>query len=121
MSNLTLPKMNPANLAKIAKVGIDKKIAYATIVNRMVSGDYMVYHHGNAIACIGTGEIEVSNAGWDSSTTRTRLNIILRDNDISARVYQKNYNQYLSFNGKDYEFSSAVFQKISGEWLLTIV
>jgi hypothetical protein len=128
MSNLNLPTMTPLNLAKLIRPGQSKTVAYATTIDN-VGGSFYVSHHGNHIAMIGTWEVIVSNAGWGSSTTRTRLNAILHDNGIRASVTQKNWEQKLIVSGDaftwDWEhatthaFSRAAFEMIAGTWTLT--
>lgn len=57
--------------------------------------------HGNAIARrdIGSNVIEVTSAGWESNTTKERLNAL-----PGVSVYQKNFVWFL--NGKEWADSS---------------
>jgi hypothetical protein len=81
--------------------------------------DYVITHHSSFIAFIGPWNVEVSNAGWGSSTTRTRLNMILRDNNIPASVKQRDFVQVLVFAGKSYpNFRWAEFRMVAGVWTL---
>jgi hypothetical protein len=122
--------MHPVNLRNIVRPGETKTVAYATTVENR-GGVFYVRHHGNPIATIGTYTLLVSNAGWGSSTTRTRLNTILHDNDIHVSVTQKNWEQLLvvpeDLSRWDWEhttshpFSRAYFEMVAGTWTLAAV
>jgi hypothetical protein len=132
MSNLKLPKMHPVTLRDIVRPGDTKTVAYATTVENR-GGVFYVRHHGNPIAIIGTFGVSISNAGWGSSTTRTRLTTILHDNDIKAHVTQIKGVQYLrvladqssrewSWEGAElHPFSRAIFEMRAGTWALAAV
>lgn len=47
--------------------------------------------HGNLIAKLMDGELIITNAGWQSNTTKERLNAL--DN---VEIYQKNWAWYLN-------------------------
>lgn len=90
MSNLTLPKLTVAALNKSMTRG-DKKLAFATTAHRTWNDaeadyNYHIAHHDNGIATIGCDFIQISHAGWNSTTTANRLNHILIDNGIPFRV-----------------------------------
>lgn len=56
------------------------------------SGESSVYLHGNHIATIGEGFVQLFDGGWQSNTTKSRLNAILEYNGLPGeRVYQKAY------------------------------
>jgi hypothetical protein len=58
---------------------------------------------GNRIATITNKVLIVSDAGWQSTTTKSRLNAILSNFNIEASVYQKNHEWYIgneSWTGK---------------------
>tara|TARA_E500000318_G_C3515092_1_gene193995 strand:- start:107 stop:403 length:297 start_codon:yes stop_codon:yes gene_type:complete len=58
-----------------------------------------VYLHGNRIAQMhADGTVYMSLAGWNTPTTRERLNGIAEILGIKARFSQKNFEPY--FNGK---------------------
>ena len=66
-----------------------------------------VYLHGNKIAEKREDGIYLSLAGWNTPTTRERLNGILRVFNIEGGFTQKKFEPY--FNGKRID---------AGEWLL---
>lgn len=60
-----------------------------------------VYLHGNLIAEIGPTYIELFDGGWQSNTTKSRLNAILAEHGIGdERVFQKKGQWF--FDSKDY-------------------
>jgi hypothetical protein len=83
--------------------GIEEKI-----VSRFVRGwdgklanteshDNTLYLHGNAIAWRNdeTGEVWITNAGWHTKTTQSRLNAVLQSLGVEGRVFTKKGRQYL--------------------------
>lgn len=114
MSNLTLKPSDPVSLRNMR----GEKLGHNTTVERQGDG-FLIRYHGNAIAYIGTWDVSISNAGWTTPTTRERLNIILRSNGIPAGVFQRDFNQYLRWDGRDIPFhGSASFDMVSGTWNL---
>ena len=62
-------------------------------------GEWILKLHGNAISRIAdNGDLFVTTAGWNTPTTRERLNAL---NGVS--VHQKNYQLYL--NDKEWDGS----------------
>jgi len=60
--------------------------------------DGKVYLHGNKIAEWKENGLYMSLAGWNTTTTRERLNGIAEHLGLNVSFNQKNYNPYL--NGK---------------------
>ena len=61
------------------------------------SRDDTLYLHGNAIAWRNdeTGEVWITNAGWHTKTTQSRLNAVLQSLGVEGRVFTKKGRQYL--------------------------
>ena len=63
--------------------------------NTMVTvndGVAFVFLHGNLIAEIGEGFIKLLDGGWQSNTTKSRLNAILAENGLPGeRVFQEKF------------------------------
>ena len=56
-----------------------------------------VFLHGNLIAKIGEGWIQLFDGGWQSNTTKSRLNAILSENGLPGEnVFQKNFEWFVS-------------------------
>ena len=62
-----------------------------------------LYLHGNEIARrLPCGSIEVSNAGWETRTTQSRLNALCQLLGMRSKVFTKNYTMKIeSINGVD--------------------
>ena len=55
-----------------------------------------VYLHGNHIATIGDDFVQIFDGGWQSHTTKSRLNAILREHGIQGEcVFQRNWNWFV--------------------------
>ena len=49
-----------------------------------------VYLHDNLIAIVGENDVEIFDGGWQTSTTKSRLNAILQEHAIDGeKVFQK--------------------------------
>ena len=56
--------------------------------------------HGNLIAKIGEGFIELFDGGWQTTTTKSRLNAILDANGLPGeRVFAKRFEWFVSQAG----------------------
>jgi len=79
--------------AAISK-GINWKNANTEVVN--IDGVSFVYLHGNKIAEVGDNFIRLFDGGWQSNTTKSRLNAILKVHGLKNEgVYQKAYKWFL--------------------------
>jgi len=58
--------------------------------------DGVMYLFGNPIAKLENGKLMISNAGWDTTTTKERINGVLDVFGTSARVFTKNFTPMLS-------------------------
>ena len=55
--------------------------------------------HGNKIAEIGEGFIRLFDGGWQSNTTKSRLNAILSENGAdNDRVFAKNFDWFVQLD-----------------------
>lgn len=55
-----------------------------------------VYLHGNHIATVGDDFVQIFDGGWQSNTTKSRLNAILSEHAIKGEcVFQKNFKWYV--------------------------
>ena len=76
-----------------------KAIANTASAINPVTRDLDLLLHGNRIATMsnrdGVKRLWVSNAGWPTRTTQSRLNALFSLLDMPERVYTKNHVQYL--------------------------
>ena len=65
--------------------------------------------HGNLIAKIGEGFIELFDGGWQTTTTKSRLNAILSENGLPGeRVFAKQFEWFVSQAGGAVPFFSGM-------------
>jgi len=73
-----------------------KKIANNTYLEYDSSEDCIDMHlHGYYIAMFNKDYVELSSCGWDTSTTKRRLNMALDIAHIPLSVYQHDYIWYI--------------------------
>ncbi len=80
-----------------------------TVVQTDDNGVARVFLHGNQIAEIGEGFIQMWDGGWQSVTTKSRLNAILAENGLPGeRVFQKDFEWFVNMNGTTIPFFSGM-------------
>ena len=69
-----------------------------------------VYLHGNHIATVGSDFLQVFDGGWQSNTTKSRLNAICYEFCTWFKVLQKNWEWFVSdrLTGKVVPFVSGM-------------
>ena len=71
-----------------------------------------VYLHGNHIASLDTAthELTLKDGGWQSNTTKSRLNALLDEFVPSMRIFQNDWTWYLfdSLDGSKRLFTSGM-------------
>ena len=77
-----------------------------TMVKQGWEGEADVYLHGNHIATVKDHSIIIKDGGWQSNTTKSRLNALLDEFSYGMRVFQKNYEWFISYAGKTFDFVS---------------
>ena len=65
-----------------------------------------VYLHGHQIATVDhhNSAVKLSSCGWQTVTTKSRLNAILEEVKYGCSVFQKNWNWYLRNDRKFVDF-----------------
>ena len=85
-------KMNAAITA-----GIDWKSANTMVTT--VDGVSHVFLHGNKIAEVGDTFLRLFDGGWQSNTTKSRLNAILQAHGAGGEhVFQKKWEWFITLN-----------------------
>jgi hypothetical protein len=67
-----------------------------------------VFLHGNKIAEVGDTFIKLFDGGWQSNTTKSRLNAILRAHGAGEGIFQKNWEWFISTANGIVEFESGM-------------
>ena len=63
-----------------------------TVIN--IGTKSFVYLHGNHIATVGD-TLQICDAGWQTVTTKSRLNALCNEFAYGCYVFQKNYEWFL--------------------------
>ena len=65
-----------------------------------------VYLHGHQIATLdhNTNALKLDSCGYETVTTKSRLNAILDEVKYGCRVFQKNFNWFVSYNEDTKDF-----------------
>ena len=65
-----------------------------------------VYLHGHQIATFDhdTLALKLSSCGYETNTTKSRLNAILEEVKYGCRVFQKNFDWFVSYNNQTQDF-----------------
>ena len=94
-------QMNSALLRKTNWAGSNTTVSYNELPNCS-----SVYLHGHQIATLDhhTNALKLSSCGWQTVTTKSRLNAILQEVKWGARVFQKNFDWFVSFNNQTQDF-----------------
>jgi len=85
----------------------DLKVANSQVISYTNSSD--VYLHGNLIARIGETWIELFDGGYQSNTTKSRLNALLHAFGVPGEyVFQKNFQWFVQYDGAPIPFFSGM-------------
>ena len=77
-----------------------------TVVYNDSSNCSSVYLHGHQIATLdhNTNALKLNSCGYETVTTKSRLNAILEEVKYGCKVFQKNFNWFVSFRGTTTDF-----------------
>ena len=91
----------------------EKPFSKGNTVVQHHDGVAYVYLHGNKICEIGEDWMKLFDGGWQSNTTKSRLNAILSQFGLdNERVYQKDFEWNLRMrDGSSIPFSSGMILK----------
>ncbi len=65
-----------------------------------------IYLHGHQIATFDHNlkAVKLSSCGWQTVTTKSRLNAILNEVKWGCKVFQKNFDWFVSYNNQTRDF-----------------
>ena len=65
-----------------------------------------IYLHGHQIATVdhNTNAVKLSSCGYETVTTKSRLNALLSEVKYGDKVFQKNWYWFVSFNNQTKDF-----------------
>ena len=74
--------------------GKDWKLDNTEVIN--INDVSWVYLHGNHIATVYTDSVEIFDGGWQSNTTKSRLNAICNTFCVDGEgIFQKNFEWFI--------------------------
>ena len=79
-----------------------------TEVQTDLANNSRVFLHGNHIATIGEGFIQLFDGGWRTATTKSRLNALLFAHGSDDKVFQKNGEWFVSTNSGTVKFTTGM-------------
>ena len=86
-----------------------KPLSRQNTVVQHEDGVAYVYLHGNKICEIGEDWLKLYDGGWQSNTTKSRLNAILEQFGVdNERVYAKNFTWYVGTPNASVPFESGM-------------
>ena len=98
-------QMNRALVSKNNWAGSNTTVCYSDETNCS-----SVYLHGHNIATLDhtTNALKLSSCGYETMTTKSRLNAILDEVKYGCRVFQKQFEWFISYNGQTQSFWDGV-------------
>ena len=65
-----------------------------------------IYLHGHLIATVDHNlrAVKLDSCGYETVTTKSRLNAILEEVKYGCKVFQKNFDWFVSYNGETASF-----------------
>ena len=81
-----------------------------------------VYLHKNLIATIDNNSVEIYDGGWQSNTTKSRLNALINGlcNGYRQGIFQKNYEWFITDNNETVEFAHGyTFSRVNWRFVYT--
>ena len=112
-TSLSMRKIETQMNKAIENLENGKQWKSANTMVEMFNDVAFVFLHGNLIAEVGEGFIKLHDGGWQSNTTKSRLNAILSAHGFSGEnVFQKNFEWFVRlWNGSEFvttEFRSGM-------------
>ena len=87
---------------------IDWKNGNTSVHFNEENGESIVRLHGNKIAVIGDDFLQIFDGGWQTNTTKSRLNALIDRfcNAVTDGVFQKDYQWYIRDNKVTRDFDN---------------
>ena len=73
-----------------------------------IEGVSFVYLYSNLIAMVGDTWLEIFDGGHQTTTTKSRLNAILQEHGTGERVYQKDFQWFVSTTNGEVPFGNGI-------------
>ena len=92
------------NMNQAIRNNSDFKSSNTEVVN--IRGNAFVYLHGNHIATVSNNSVQIFDGGWQSNTTKSRLNALCYEFSYGARVFAKNFEWFVGYKNLTEEFAN---------------
>lgn len=99
-----------SELLKAFRLGREFKSGNTTLEN--TDHGQVIRLHRNKIAQLDGSTLYLTSAGWETATTKSRLNAILSCLVPGARIYQEDFEWYLEINNHVERFQDVEGQPI---------
>lgn len=87
-------------MANLDKIGTHKTSVFTH------EGTTFVKYHWTNVVSFNEDTITLNTGGFETNTTKTRMNQTSNQFNLGFRVYQKNFDWFVEYNGKTFEFLS---------------
>tara|TARA_Y100000389_G_C16949228_1_gene265655 strand:- start:127 stop:450 length:324 start_codon:yes stop_codon:yes gene_type:complete len=86
----------------------DFKSSNTRVIYSPIRNTSEVYLHNNLIAIVTDDDLQVFDGGWQSNTTKSRLNALINEfcDAFTDGVFQKNYQWFVRDNNIVKEFTN---------------
>ena len=85
---------------------------YKTCIFKENNYCYVVYH-STAVVKFNEFEIILNSNGWETKTTKDRMNQTAQEYNLNYSVYQKDYIWYVNYGNKIYQFQDKIQLKFT--------
>jgi hypothetical protein len=85
---------------------LNKKVA--TSVYRDVHDDICIKYHTTIVVRITRRGVFLDSGGWETVTTKRRMNQASDEFDLGFYVFQKNFDWFVSYKGEEIPFESGM-------------
>lgn len=72
---------------------------------RMENGELSVVFHNTEVVNANSDRIKLNTGGWFTPTTKTRMNQTANQFGLGFKVFQKDFDWFVRFNGRTHEFT----------------
>lgn len=71
-------------------------------------GRMVIRYHNTDVVAFDSNEIVLDSGGWQTNTTKTRMNQASNQFNLGYNVYQKAGRWFVKYNGKDIPFQDGM-------------
>ena len=91
-------------MAQTQTIGTHK--TQVNITNDFNGSSLEVYYHNTRVVFYCNGFITLNTGGWSTATTKLRMNQASNQYNLGYRVFQKDFNWFVEYQGKTIPFNT---------------